>query len=448
MSNALRLYKRYPAYRESGVEWLGDVPAHWITRRLKLVAPTVDHRSDDSELPYVGLENIEPRTGRLLADGSSDDDDSEVEATASLFNPGDVLFGKLRPYLAKVVAATFRGRSSTELLVLRSRGDIAPAFLAYQLISEGFIAWINALTNGTKMPRANPEQVLNVPIALPPLPEQHAISAFLDRETARIDALVAKKERLIELLEERRTALITRAVTEGLVHNVPVRKSGAQGLGSVPAHWIVMALSRVTLSRCDGPFGSGLKSEHYSPVGVRVIRLQNIGWAEFLGEDEAYVDEAYAKKLGDHSVQAGDLLIAGLGDDAHPVGRACVAPAGIEPAMVKADCFRFRLNTRQVVPEFAAYQLSATAEVTAGTLSTGATRSCMNMNLTATARRPIAIPPVEEQRQIVEHVTVENGRYTVLMERVQNAIDHLLQLRASVISAAVTGKIDVREEMA
>ena len=112
------------------------------------------------------------------------------------------------------------------------------------------------------------------------------------------------------------------------------KDSGVEWLGDVPSHWECLALARVSISRCDGPFGSGLKSEHYSNEGVRVVRLQNIGWAGFSDSDQAYIDEAYARELGDHSVYSGDLLIAGLGDEGHPVGRACVAPAGIEPAMV------------------------------------------------------------------------------------------------------------------
>ena len=107
------------------------------------------------------------------------------------------------------------------------------------------------------------------------------------------------------------------------------RASEVEWLGEIPAHWQSLALGRVTTSRCDGPFGSGLKSEHYSESGIRVVRLQNIGWAEFADLDAAYLDEAYARQLGDHSVKGEDILIAGLGDDGHPVGRACVAPAEI-----------------------------------------------------------------------------------------------------------------------
>jgi type I restriction enzyme S subunit len=158
-----------------------------------------------------------------------------------------------------------------------------------------------------------------------------------------------------------------------------MKDSGVEWLGKIPAHWECLALSRLSLTRCDGPFGSGLKSEHYSESGVRVVRLQNIGSGEFYDTDKAYISKGYAAKLGDHSVLSGDLLVAGLGDDAHPVGRACVAPEGIMPAMVKADCFRFRLDVRLVLPRFAAYQMSATATASAGAISTGATRSTLGL---------------------------------------------------------------------
>jgi type I restriction enzyme S subunit len=280
----------------------------------------------------------------------------------------------------------------------------------------------------------------------PPVVEQEAIAAFLDRETARIDALVAKKERLIELLQEQRTALITRAVTKGLDPNVPMKDSGVEWLGEIPAHWVSLALSRVTLSRCDGPFGSGLKSEHYSGSGTRVIRLQNIGWTDFLDADEAFLDEAYARQLGDHGVAGGDLLIAGLGDEGHPVGRACVAPDRIEPAIVKADCFRFRLDRRRVLARFAAYQLSATASAAAGSLSTGATRA--RMNLTTTASRKVGLPLLDEQRAIVDALDRDGERFRALVVKVREAIERLKELRTALISAAVTGKIDVRGEVA
>jgi type I restriction enzyme S subunit len=440
-----RRFKPYPSYKDSGVEWLGEIPSHWDIKRLKYLASASNKRSSDktSEFPFLGLEHIESGTGKLIL-GAEDIDNrrQETEGTGSLFRSRDVLFGKLRPYLAKVFLPDCNGRCSTELLVLRSTGEIYPRFLKYQLLNPGLIAWINAMTYGTKMPRANAGQITGERIALGPAIEQRAIAVFLDRETEKIDALIAKKERLIELLQKKRTALITQAVTKGLDPNVPMKDSGIEWLDKIPAHWECLSLSRVSLDRCDGPFGSGLKSEHYSESGVRVVRLQNIGSAEFCDVDKAYISEAYGSQLGDHNVLPEDLLIAGLGDDAHPVGRACVAPEYIVPAMVKADCFRFRLDVRMLHARFAAYQLSATATATAAAFSTGATRS--RLNLTAMATRKVAIPPLGEQDAIVGFLDRQCDENCAIIAKIREAIDRLKEFRAAIISSAVTGKIDVR----
>jgi type I restriction enzyme S subunit len=218
------------------------------------------------------------------------------------------------------------------------------------------------------------------------------------------------------------------------------KDSGVEWLGEIPAHWVALALSRVTLSRCDGPFGSGLKSEHYSWDGVRVIRLQNIGSTEFVDTDRAFIAEDYASGLGDHSVIAGDLLVAGLGDEGHPVGRACVAPTGIVPAIVKADCFRFRTNRRRVIPQFAAYQLSATAFATAGSLATGATRS--RMNLTTTASRKLALPSPDEQRAIAAFLDRETARIDALVAKKERLIELLQEQRTALITRVVTRGLD------
>ncbi|MBY0276657.1 restriction endonuclease subunit S [Candidatus Binatia bacterium] len=217
------------------------------------------------------------------------------------------------------------------------------------------------------------------------------------------------------------------------------KDSRVEWLGEIPAHWECLALARVTESRCDGPFGSALKSEHYSYGGVRVVRLQNIGEGRFDGADAVFINEAYAKGLGDHSVRAGDLLIAGLGDEGHPVGRACVAPQGIEPAMVKADCFRFRLKSGGAMSAFVSLQLSATAHA-AAVLATGATRS--RMNLTAMAARKVALPPLPERRAIAAFVERETARIDALLAKKERLIELLQEKRTALINRAVTKGLD------
>ncbi|OWV50831.1 restriction endonuclease, partial [Mameliella alba] len=276
-----------------------------------------------------------------------------------------------------------------------------------------------------------------------PLPEQRAIAGFLDRETAKIDALVEEQRRLIALLKEKRQAVISHAVTKGLDPAAPMKPSGIDWLGDIPAHWEVTKLGRVTSVYCDGPFGSGLKSEHYTEHGARVIRLQNIKAHEFAADDAAYIDLLYFKEdLSDKAVVSGDLLIAGLGDDKNLVGRACVAPDDLGPAMVKADCFRFRL-VPEVSSNFIAYQLSATAKEDGALLGTGSTRT--RIPLSKTARRLVLLPPPEEQRAIVARLAEERGRFDTLEAEADRAITLLQERRSALISAAVTGKIDLRD---
>jgi type I restriction enzyme, S subunit len=446
MSGEIRRFKRYPAYKDSGVEWLGEIPEHWDTAPLKHLAGFVNgfaFKPDEwvaEGTPIIRIENLNGGdvfnfTTRLLPQ-------------KYVAHKGDLLFGwsgnrgtSFGPFLWWRPGIYYVNQHIFLIVDLA----VNKAWLYWAL--RGVTSYIEQQAHGIiGMVHVTRPELGSIAIPLLPSGEQSSIADFLQNETATIDELVAKKERLIDLLHEKRSALITRAVTKGLDPNAQMKDSGVECIGEIPRHWPAMSLAYVSISRCDGPFGSGLKSGHYAETGVRVIRLQNIGWAEFVDNDQAFIDENYASQLGDHSVVEGDLLIAGLGDESNPVGRACVAPAGIEPAMVKADCFRFRLDQRRILPDFAAYQLSALSTAAAGSLATGATRS--RMNLTTTAARKIAVPPIAEQRAIIDCVSRETQRYTAMVERVRTAIEKLVELRSAIISAAVTGKIDVREEVA
>ena len=451
-------FRRYPDYRDSGVEWLGEIPAHWEVRPLKTLASirpsNVDKKSKEGEVPvrlcnYVDVYYNDFITAELEFMSATA---TPEQARRFQLRAGDVLITKDSESWNDIAVSTFVPEDLPEVLCGYHLAQIQPGpdldgrFLARQFSAIGPRDQFYVAANGITRFGLGGAAIRTGLFAVAPLEEQRVIVAFVNRETAKIDALVEKQERLIELLQEKRTALITRAVTRGLDPNVPMKDSGVEWLEEIPSHWETPSLGRVTVSRCDGPFGSGLKSEHYSDSGIRVVRLQNIGWADFINLDAAYLDEAYARRLGDHSVKGADILIAGLGDDGHPVGRACVAPVEIEPAMVKADCFRFRLDRQRVLPRYAAFQLSATASAVSGYHATGATRT--RMNLTTSARRKIALPPVEEQRAIAIFLDYETAKVDTLVAKVRQAVEHLKEYRTALISAAVTGKIDVRNEAA
>jgi type I restriction enzyme, S subunit len=224
------------------------------------------------------------------------------------------------------------------------------------------------------------------------------------------------------------------------------RHSGAEWLGEVPVHWVMTSLGRVTVERCDGPFGSGLKSDHYMDAGVRVVRLQNIRQGAFDDSDAAFIDEGYFRQeLARHEVREGDLLIAGLGDERNTVGRACVAPRGVEPAMVKADCFRFRVDRRVATPTFLAAQLTAGAAADAGRLAAGSTRA--RISLSEMATRAVALPPISEQHSIMSFLEAEAAKIDALVAEQKRLIKLLTEKRQAVISHAVTKGLNLDAPM-
>ncbi len=215
------------------------------------------------------------------------------------------------------------------------------------------------------------------------------------------------------------------------------KESGVAWLGVVPAHWEVSTLRRVTVDKCDGPFGSGIKSEHYTDEGVLVVRLQNIRAGRFHYGEPVFLSQSYFEsELRGHEVLPGDVLVAGLGDENNLLGRACVAPLGLGDALVKADCFRFRLESYRVLSSFVAMQLSASAQSDAGMLASGTTRSRIPLSTMQTRR--LALPPLEEQTAIASFLDRETDKIDALVAEQAKLLTLLAEKRQATISHAVT----------
>ncbi len=410
MATLAAKYQPYPAYRPSGVEWLGEIPAHWEVRRLKYSAPFGNGKlaNKPEGATYVGLENIEPWTGELLLDYQPD----SVDSTVVTFSPGDVLFGKLRPYLAKVASPDFEGTATSEVLVMQPLEECSQSYLAYCLLNAPYIRWIDTLTYGAKMPRVSPDEVACSAITLPPLPEQRAIAAFLDRETARIDALVAKKERLIELLQEKRTALITRAVTKGINPDAPMKDPGVEWLGEIPAHWEVKPLSRVVTFQRGHDLPSDLREEGDVPV------ISSSG-------DFTTHSEAIAKAPGIVTGRYGTIGNFYLMDEDYwPLNTTLysISLQGNEPRFLQ-----FFLT--HLSPLFLIYASKSAVP--------GVDRNDVHAV-------HAVVPPLTEQQAIADFLHRETAKLDSLVAKVREAIERLRELRSALISAAVTGQIDVR----
>lgn len=193
--------------KDSGIDWIGNVPKTWNVYRFKSYISLAKEKVDDINLPKINLENIESYSGKFI------ETNSKYEGEGYLFKPGDVLFGKLRPYLAKVFAPNYKGQAVGDFYVFRPSSKIKTNFLKYAILSDSFISNVNSSTYGIKMPRANWNYISNVYIAVPSENEQHTIASYLDTKSAEIDSLIDMKQQKIESLKEYKKSIIFEYVT-------------------------------------------------------------------------------------------------------------------------------------------------------------------------------------------------------------------------------------------
>lgn len=388
-----------------------------VEKRLKFIAPLRNERTiaTSEHVDYLGLENIQSWTGKLLPSATSDTSEGEGSAsgTANIFYSGDVLFGKLRPYLAKAFHADKDGVCSTELLVLKPRPDIYPRFLFYSMLSLDFVSRVDASTFGAKMPRANWEFIGSMKLPTPNYETQRLIADYLDRETARIDALVAEKEKMLALLEEKRAALISRAVTRGLAPNVPLKPSGLDWLGDIPAHWETKKIKHITSLRS----GETITADSISDSGDYPV----YGGNGFRGFTSEYT-------------HAGDYVLIGR------QGALC--------GNINYASGQFWASEHAIV---------ATIKMNDDTFWFGELLRFMNLNqYSQSAAQPgisidvienlkIPVPPVTEQIRIAEYIKHESNSLNALREEVSKTTILLKERRAALITAAVTGQISVEE---
>ena len=430
-----RRFRQYPEYKDSGIEWLGAIPAHWNAKRMKFVAPTritkLDIKPDNAV--YVGLEHIESWTGRLLLENQPEGVDSVV----SSFTRGDVLFGKLRPYLAKSARPDVDGVCSSEILPLRPTPGCFQSYMMYCLLNAPYIHWLDSMTYGTKMPRVSPDQVGSSHAPLPPEGEQSVIATFLDRETSKIDGLVARKETLIELLQEKRAALITHAVTRGLDPNVSIKDSGVEWLGKIPRHWRVGKLKHA----CERVFVGIAEAATFAYVdhGVPMLRSTDVRANRVRTDDIRCIDISFAARLSSKQLRTDDIVTVRTGN----AGVSAVVP----PAYDLGQCFTLVVSrpTRTNDSRYFCYWLNARPGQEQFKVE-GMGTAQVNISVPIVQNVLVCIPPPREQLHIANWIEQELSRWNGLIAKIRQAINHLKEFRTALISAAVTGKIDVRGE--
>ena len=439
MATLAAKYKPYPTYKPTGVEWLDEIPSHWKVRQLKYLATVNDETlpettTPDLELSYVDIGNVDSIAGitgteyLLFEDAPS--------RARRIVRQGDVIISTVRTYLkaiARIEPTDVNLIVSTGFAVIRSR-ELDGGFAAYALGSPYFVDRVVAHSVGVSYPAINASELSCLDIAFPPLPEQQAIAAFLDRETARIDVLVAKKERLIELLQEKRTALITRAVTRGLDPNAPVKDSGVEWLGEIPVHWETTKLRR--LLTLVAHHVDVHPEQIYQEIGIR-------SW----GRGIFHKDPVTGATLGDKRVfklRPGELVL----NIVFAWEGAVAIVSESEKDMIASHRFPTFQHTRNLVDldYLLMFLQSEHGRGLMGLNSPGAAGRNRTIRMDSFLEEEVPFPPLEEQREIVGTFRSNEHRLQSLSSKVREAIERLRELRSALISAAVTGRIDVREE--
>ena len=379
--------------------------------------PTSDDTNWNGEVPFVTPPDLNGLDGQLVTEWGRSI--TEIGTPGSSVIDGGVLLSCRAPVgHVGTVDQKVAFNQGCKALVMTDPADAR--YLAYTLVA-GREA-LNALANGTTFMELSARNLASFKVPWPVLDDRRRIVDYLDRETAEIDAMDAELDRLVETLRERRDAVWASGMDQALSAGRSVK------------------LGMLIASIVDGPFGSSLTSSHYSHEGARVIRLGNIGVNTFRNDDKAFIAQSYADKLAAHEVVEGDVVIAGLGDENMPLGRAAVVPS-IGPAIVKADCYRVRPN-ELVTSNYLAWALSSPqSRAQFKTLSRGATRERLNTRVVQDLRMPLI--PLAAQTELLREFHELSARIDDMIADAQRLKSLLAERRSTLITDVVTGKKEV-----
>ena len=419
--------RRYPEYKDSGVEWIGEIPVHLEVKRLKYVAdlnmgqspPSEEYNSDQLGTPFLqgnaefGLHHPTPKTYCPTAKKHA--------------SPGDILLSVRAPVGAINIADQEYG-IGRGLCAIRPRTNQLERHYAKYLL-EVVRAELHVVATGSTYDAVTVDDVSNITCVVPPLSEQTQIANFLDRKTQQIDELLRIKERKIELLHEQRTVLIHQAVTKGLDPNAEMKPSGVEWIGEIPAHWEVKRLKYVA----DLNMGQSPPSEEYNRDKVGTPFLQ--GNAEFGPHHPT--PKIYCPTANKHA-NSGDILLSVRA----PVGAINIADQ--EYGIGRGLC-AIRSRTNYLERHYAKYLLEV-VRTELSVVATGTTYDAVTVD--EVSNITCVVPPLSEQTQIADFLDRKTEQIDELLSAEQQKIELLKEYRQSLISEVVTGKIDVRGTVA
>jgi type I restriction enzyme S subunit len=426
----------YPEYRRADVEWLDVVPSHWNRVPIRHLFRRVKRTGFGNETllsVYRDYGVIEKASRADNFNNASEDLDAY-----QLVEPGDLAINKMKAWQGSVAISTIRGIVSPAYFIYRPSHDADPRFLHFLFRSGEYISAYALFSKGVRINQwdLDPEQHLSMTVNLPPLDEQRQIAEYLDRETGKIDELIAKQELLVEVLTERRDATILQGVTRGLDHAVVMKESPAAWTPEIPAHWSGGNIRRFALMK-TGHTPSRTRPEYWEDCNTPWFTLADV-WQLRKGQ----------RFMGDTAEKVSAVGLANSAAELLPKGTvvlsrtASVGFIGIMPRpMATSQDYWNWVPGPKLNSEYLYLQLLAMRPHLMS-LMRGSTHKTIYQSTAASLS--LVVPPLEEQRAIVEAVDQEMAKGAALIETASRAMALLRERRSALISAAVTGKIDVR----
>ncbi len=443
-------YQAYPEYKDSGVEWLEYVPSHWDVKKLKFWAniqpSNIDKKTKEGEVP-IALCNYTDVYYNDFIDNSIDF--MKASATKEQINKftlfaGDTIITKDSEDPNDIAVPTFVPADlpgvvcGYHLSMIRPYDISFGAFIKRVFECNYSRSYFATRSNGLTRYGLGTYALENVFFPIPPKKEAVAIANFLDHETAKIDTLIEKQQLLIKLLKEKRQTVISHAVTKGLNSDAPMRDSGVEWLGKVPEHWVISQLKFKTIKMQTGPFGSQLHAEDYVENGIPLINPAHIINDELIPDLNCSVDQETQSRLARHKLCEGDLILARRGE----LGRCAVVRENQKGWLCGTGSLKATLS-KDLIPDYAYMLISSEGvKVELSLESKGSTMDNLNTETLGNIRLPV--PTEEEQKEILNYVNKISFKYDQIESRANRQVALLQERRTALISAVVTGKIDVR----
>lgn len=434
--------KPYPAYKDSGVPWLGKVPEHWIELRIKNLFREKDERSGDGNgvlLSLTRARGIIPQTEASNRIASAED-----LSKYKVCRPSDLIMNRMQAWSGMFAVSSYNGLVSPDYSVFAAIGKLDVKYFEHlfktPILVEQFAQRSKGIGSGFN--RLYTPDFGAVSLVIPPLFEQSAIVRYLDHFDQRIRHYIRAKKKLIKLLEEQKQAIIQQAVTCGLDPNVKLKSSGVEWLGDVPKHWEVLRLKSLVTEAVAGPYGSSLTKAMYTQQGYRVYGQQQVIPDDFTIGDY-YISAEQFSQMQRYRVFTGDVLVSVMGT----VGRVAVVPKNAEPGIINPRLVRYRPDITRVKPRYLQLAMQGpTSQVQLREAAKGTTMEGLNMQILG--KLVLAIPPLSEQDAILNEWHTKSEVLVYAENSIRSEISLLREYRTRLIADVVTGKLDVREAAA